>query len=156
MIKVTLKDAKTIEYEEGIKIEQIVASIGRRLQKDALVAKVNGKVLDLSNQIYDDCNLEILTFDDEEGRLALRHTSSHILAQAVKRLFPDVKLAIGPAIENGFYYDFDSEKPFTDADLELIENEMNKIVKEDYKLNKFKLPRDKAIKLMKELGKLSL
>ena len=139
MIKVTLKDAKTIEYEEGIKIEQIVASIGRRLQKDALVAKVNGKVLDLSNQIYDDCNLEILTFDDEEGRLALRHTSSHILAQAVKRLFPDVKLAIGPAIENGFYYDFDSEKPFTDADLELIENEMNKIVKEDYKLNKFKL-----------------
>lgn len=152
MIKVTLKDAKTIEYEEGIKIEQIVASIGRRLQKDALVAKVNGKVLDLSNQIYDDCNLEILTFDDEEGRLALRHTSSHILAQAVKRLFPDVKLAIGPAIENGFYYDFDSEKPFTDADLELIENEMNKIVKEDYKLNKFKLPRDKAIKLMKELG----
>jgi len=96
--------------------------------------------------------LEVLTFDDEDGRLPLRHTSSHVLAQAVKRLYPDVKLAIGPAIDNGFYYDFDSEKTFTEAELELIEKEMANIVKEDYKLERFELPREEAIKLMEEKG----
>ncbi len=152
MIKVTLKDGTIREYEKGVRIEEIVASIGSGLLKVALAAKVDGEVIDLNREIYEDCNLEILTFEDEAGRLALRHTSSHVLAQAVKRLYPDVKLAIGPAIENGFYYDFDSEKAFSDGDLELIESEMEKIIKEDYKLHRFELPREEAIKLMKEKG----
>lgn len=152
MIKVTLKDGTIKEYEKGTKIEEIVASIGSGLLRVALAAKLNGEVVDLDREINEDCNLEILTFEDEGGRLALRHTSSHVLAQAVKRLYPNVKLAIGPAIENGFYYDFDSEKTFTDADLENIEIEMGKIIKEDFRLHRFELPREEAIKLMNEKG----
>ncbi|SHJ11374.1 threonine--tRNA ligase [Lutispora thermophila] len=154
MIKITLKDGSVREYEKGIKVEDIVASIGSGLLKAALAAKVNEKICDLSNTVEEDATLEVLTFDDEEGRLSLRHTSSHILAQAVKRLYPDVKLAIGPAIENGFYYDFDSDRTFSEADLELIEKEMEKIVKEDYKLERFVLPREEAIKLMEEKGEI--
>lgn len=150
MIKVTLKDGTIREYEKGVKIEEIVASIGSGLLKAALAAKLNGEVVDLTKEIHEDCYLEVLTFDDEGGRLALRHTTSHVLAQAVKRLYPNIKLAIGPAIENGFYYDFDSDKTFTDADLENIEKEMAKIIKENYKLHRFELPREEAIKLMNE------
>lgn len=148
MIKVTLKDGTIREYEKGAKIEEIVASIGSGLLKAALAAKLNGEVVDLNKEIHEDCYLEILTFDDEGGRLALRHTTSHVLAQAVKRLYPNVKLAIGPAIENGFYYDFDSDKTFADSDLENIEIEMGKIIKEDYELQRFELTREEAIKLM--------
>lgn len=154
MIKITLKDGSVREYEKGIKVSEVVASIGPGLLKAALAAKVNGKLYELNDSIDEDAVLEVLTFDDEEGRLAFRHTSSHILAQAVKRLYPDVKLAIGPAIENGFYYDFDSDKAFTEADLEIIEKEMEKIIKEDYKIEKFVLPREEAIKFMEEKGEI--
>lgn len=152
MIKITLKDGSVREYEKGVKVEDIVASIGSGLLKAALAAKINGEIKELSDTVEEDSTLEVLTFDNEEGRLPLRHTSSHILAQAVKRLYPDVKLAIGPAIDNGFYYDFDSDRNFSESDLELIEKEMEKIVKEDYKLERFVLPREEAIKLMEEKG----
>ncbi len=152
MIKVTLKDGSVKEYQKGTTVEEIVASIGSGLLKAALAAKVNGKVVDLSSQVNEDCNLEVLTFDDNEGKLALRHTSSHILAQAVKRLYPNVKIAIGPAIEAGFYYDFDTDKPFSEEDLAAIEKEMENIVKEDLKLERFELPREEAIEMMSKLG----
>jgi len=152
MIKVTLKDGSIKEFQKGIAVGEIVASIGGGLLKAALAAKINGKVTDLSTPINEDCNLEILTFDDNEGKWALRHTSSHILAQAVKRLYPGVKLAIGPAIDTGFYYDIDSDKSFSEEDLISIEKEMEKIVKEDLKLERFELPRNEAIDLMNRMG----
>lgn len=152
MIKVTLKDGSVKEYQQGISVEDIVASIGSGLLKAALAAKVNGKVVDLSTRISEDCALEVLTFDDDNGKWALRHTGSHVLAQAVKRLFPNVKLAIGPAIDTGFYYDFDSDKPFTEEDLAAIEAEMEKIVKEDLRLERFELPRAEALALVEKAG----
>ena len=152
MIKITLKDGSVREYEKGIKVEEVIASIGSGLLKAALAAKVNGKVCELSKTLDEDCTLEVLTFDDDDGKLPLRHTSSHVLAQAVKRLYPNVKLAIGPAIDSGFYYDFDSDKAFTEPELELIEKEMANIIKEDYKLERFELPRAEAIKFMEEKG----
>ncbi|HOR86827.1 MAG TPA: threonine--tRNA ligase [Bacillota bacterium] len=152
MIKVTLKDGSIKEFQKGIAVGEIVASIGGGLLKAALAAKINGKVTDLSTPINEDCNLEILTFDDNEGKWALRHTSSHILAQAVKRLYPGVKLAIGPAIDTGFYYDIDSDKSFSEEDLISIEKEMEKIVKEDLKLERFELPRNEAIDVMSRMG----
>lgn len=152
MIKVTLKDGSVKEYQKGTTVEDIVASIGSGLLKAALAAKINGKVVDLSTPVNEDCSLEVLTFDDEQGKWALRHTSSHILAQAVKRLYPGVKLAIGPAIDTGFYYDFDSDKPFSEEDLAAIEKEMEKIVKEDLKLERFELPRKEALELMSSIG----
>jgi threonyl-tRNA synthetase len=152
MIKITLKDGSVKEYQKGITVEEVVASIGSGLLKAALAAKVNGKTVSLSHQLNEDCTLDVLTFDDAEGKWALRHTGSHTLAQAVKRLYPNVKLAIGPAIDNGFYYDFDSEKPFTEEDLVAIEKEMEKIVKEDLKLERFELPRKEALELEEKLG----
>ncbi|KUO76052.1 MAG: threonine--tRNA ligase [Clostridia bacterium BRH_c25] len=152
MIKVTLKDGSIKEYQKDTTVEEIVASIGSGLLKAAIAAKLNGNVVDLSTPVKDDCSLEVLTFDDDEGKWALRHTSSHILAQAVKILYPGVKLAIGPAIDTGFYYDFDSEKPFSDEDLAAIEKEMEKIVKEDLKLERFELPRKEALEMMSKLG----
>ncbi|HYF83086.1 MAG TPA: threonine--tRNA ligase [Clostridia bacterium] len=152
MIKVTLKDGSVKEYQKGITVEEIVASIGSGLLKAAIAAKINGKVVDLNTPVNEDCSLEVLTFDDDEGKHALRHTSSHILAQAVKRLYPGIKLAIGPAIDNGFYYDFDSDKPFSEEDLAAIEKEMENIVKEDLKLERFELPRKEAIDMMSKLG----
>ncbi len=152
MIKVTLKDGSIKEYQEGTSVEEIVASIGSGLLKASIAAKINGNVADLSTPVNEDCSLEVLTFDDDEGKRALRHTSSHILAQAVKRLYPGIKLAIGPAIEAGFYYDFDSDKPFSEEDLSAIEKEMEKIVKEDLRLERFELPRKDAIEMMSKLG----
>jgi threonyl-tRNA synthetase len=122
------------------------------LAKEAVVGTVNGKTVDLSYKIESDCELSILKFEDSEGAHAFRHTSSHIMAQAVKRLFPDTQLAIGPAIDNGFYYDFDTEHKFVPEDLERIEAEMNKIIKEDLKLERFELPREEAIEFMSQLG----
>jgi len=152
MIKVTLKDGSVKEYQKGTTVLDIVASIGSGLLKAAMAAKINGKVMDLGTPVNEDCSLEILTFDNDEGKWALRHTSAHILAQAVKRLYPDVKLAIGPAIDTGFYYDIDSDKPFSEDDLALIEKEMDKIIKEDLKLERFELPRSKALEMMSSLG----
>lgn len=152
MIKLTLKDGKVLEFESPVKVEDVAKKIGMGLYKAALAAKVDGEVVDLMKVIYKDCNLEILTFDDEDGRWALRHTASHILAQAVKRLYPNVKLAIGPAIDNGFYYDFDADFAITPDMLENIEKEMEKIIKEDLELERFALPREEAIKFMSEKG----
>lgn len=150
MIKVTLKDGKVLEFNEALKAEDVAKSIGMGLYKAALAAKINGEVKDLSTVIDSDCTLEILTADNPEGLAALRHTAAHILAQAVKRLYPDVKLAIGPAIDTGFYYDFDVDFPITPEVVEQIEKEMEKIVKEDLQLERFVLSREEAIKFMKE------
>ncbi|QNU65861.1 threonine--tRNA ligase [Ruminiclostridium herbifermentans] len=152
MIKITLKDGSTKEYQKGITIKEVAESISAGLARVALAGEVDGKVKDLGFKLEEDCNLNLLTFDDEGGRLAYRHTTSHVLAQAVKRLFPNVKLAIGPAIDNGFYYDFDTEKNYTPDDLIKIEKEMENIIKEDLQLERFTLPRDEAIKFMEEKG----
>ncbi|MDK2810495.1 MAG: threonyl-tRNA synthetase [Petroclostridium sp.] len=152
MIKVTLKDGSIKEYPKGTTVMQVAESISAGLARAALAGLVNGKVKDLSYQLEDDCEVSLLTFDDDEGKHAFRHTTSHILAQAVKRLFPQTKLAIGPSIDNGYYYDFDSDKAFTPEDLEKIEEEMRKIVKEDLELERFELPRAEAIKFMEEKG----
>jgi len=150
MVKITLKDGSIVEVEKGTKVAEIAAKLSTSLAKKALGAKINGERAELMAEVNDDCKLEILTFDDADGKWILRHTGSHILAQAVNRLYPGVKLAIGPAVDNGFYYDFDAEFSFTPEMLEKIEIEMNKIVKEDLKLERFELPRAEAIKLMQE------
>ncbi|MGI6669749.1 MAG: threonine--tRNA ligase [Acetivibrionales bacterium] len=152
MIKVTLKDGSIKEYDNGITAMEVARSLGAGLVKAALAAEVDGEVRDLSTVLDSDCSLNLLTFESEGGRHAFRHTASHILAQAVKRLYPDARLAIGPAIDNGYYYDFDVEKPFTPDDLEKIEAEMKKIIKEDYSLERFTLSREDAIRLMEEKG----
>jgi Threonyl-tRNA synthetase len=126
MIKIFLKDGKTIEVEKGSKVAEIASKLSISLGKKALGAKLNGKVVELMQAVDEECKLEILTFEDDEGKKILRHTASHILAQAVKRLYPDVKLAIGPSIDNGFYYDLDAEFSFTPELLEKIEAEMKK------------------------------
>lgn len=152
MVKITLKDGNIVEVEKGTKVVEVAAKLSTSLAKKALGARINGEKAELMTQVNEDCKLEILTFEDADGKWILRHTASHILAQAVKRLYPEVKLAIGPAVDNGFYYDFDAEFSFTPEMLEKIEAEMNKIVKEDLKLERFELPRAEAIKLMQEKG----
>jgi threonyl-tRNA synthetase len=152
MVKVTLKDGKVMEFEKGTKVSEIAMKISPALYKKALAAMVDGERADLMREINEDCTLEILSFNDEDGRWALRHTGAHILAQAVKRLYPEAKLAIGPAIDTGFYYDFDVDFTFTPEIMEKVEKEMQKIIKEDLKLERFELPRNEAIKYMKEKG----
>ncbi len=152
MIKVTLKDGIVKEFENGISAADAAKSLGMELYKSACVCKVDGEVKDLRTTLENDCALEILTFDSNEGKKAFWHTTSHILAQAVKRLFPNAKFAIGPAIDSGFYYDFDVEKPFSPDDLEKITAEMKKIVKEKLAVERFLLPPDEAIKLLEEMG----
>ncbi len=151
MLKVTLKDGSKLEVNEGESILDVAKRISEGLARNATCGEVDGKVKDLRYELQKDCNLVIHTFqeDDLEGKKAYWHTTSHIMAQAVKRLFPDVKIAIGPAIDDGFYYDFDVEKPFTDEDKAKIEEEMKKIIKEDLKIERFSLPREEALKLMK-------
>lgn len=150
MVKITLKDKSVMEIENGASVYDAAKKISDGLARAALGARVDGEVKELTFKLEKDAELEILTFDDNDGRHILRHTASHVMAQAVKRLFPEVKLAIGPAIDNGFYYDFDYDKGFTPDDLAKIEAEMNKIVKENYKLERFELPRKEAIEFMKE------
>ena len=150
MINVTLKDGSSKQYPEGITVKEVAESISAGLARVALAAEIDGEVKDLSTALEKDCTLNLLTFDSEGGKHAFRHTASHILAQAVKRLFPGAKLAIGPAIENGFYYDFDVDTPFTREDLDKIEKEMENIVKEDLQLERFTLPREEAIRFMEE------
>ena len=151
MIKIELKDGSIKEIESGKSIFEIAKSISEGLARVATAGKVNGEVKDLRTIINEDCRLEILTFDScIDGKKAYWHTTSHIMAQAIKRLFPEVKLAIGPAIDEGFYYDFDTEKPFTDEDKEKIEQEMKKIIKEDLAIERFSLPKKEALELMKD------
>lgn len=152
MINVTLKGGVVREYENGTSVLEIAKSLGAGLYKSACLAKVDAQVCDLRTVLDKDCEVEILTFDDEEGKKTFRHTCSHVLAQAVKRLYPETKLAIGPAVDAGFYYDFDSPVNFTPEILEKIEAEMKKIVKEGLVLEKFELEPDEAIALMESRG----
>ena len=152
MIEITLKGSAVKTYDAPVTAAEVAKDIGMGLYKSACVARVDGAVCDLRTELTKNCTLEILTFDDEDGKRTFRHTASHILAQAVKRLYPDVKLAIGPAVDNGFYYDFDSDVNFTPEILEKIEAEMKKIVKEDLPLEKFELPPEEATALMTEKG----
>ena len=154
MIKVTLKGDVIKEYEAGTTIAEIAKSIGMGLYKSACGGKIDGNYCDLRTPVNSDCALEIVTFDEIEGKKTFWHTASHIMAQAVKRLYPDTKLAIGPSVDNGFYYDFDSEVSFTPEILEKIEAEMKKIVKEDLPLEKFELSPADALKMMEEKGEI--
>ena len=150
MIKVTLKDGSVKEFPAGISAYEAAKEISMGLARSACAAKINGKNADLRDTLNEDCELEILTFDDEYGKWTFRHTASHIMAQAVKRLYPDAKLAIGPAVDDGFYYDFDVETKFTLEDLAKIEAEMKKIVKEDIKLERSYKSRNETVEFFKE------
>ena len=151
MIKIKLKDNSELEVEEGLSVIEIAKKISEGLARMATCAEIDGEVVDLRTIVEKDCTLNILTFESSlNGKKAYWHTTSHIMAQAIKRLYPEIKLAIGPSIDNGFYYDFDTEKPFTPEMLEAIEKEMKKIIKEDLPLERFELPRKEAIKFMEE------
>lgn len=152
MVKLKLKDGSIMEVEKGSSILDVAKKISEGLARIATCGEINGKVEDLRYEINEDCELVIHTFqdDDLEGKKAYWHTTSHIMAQAIKRLYGDVKLTIGPAIENGFYYDFDTEKHFSEEDFEKIEEEMKKIIKEDLPIERYSLSREEAIKFMKE------
>lgn len=147
---ITLKDGTVKEYPSAISAADITKDISMGLYRNACSCKINGAVKDLRTVVDSDCSFEVLTFDDEDGKKTFNHTASHIMAQAVKRLYPDAKLTIGPAITDGFYYDFDVEKPFSPEDLEKIEVEMKKIVKENPAIERFELPPADAIQLMEE------
>lgn len=149
-MKITLKDSSVKQYDSAMTAADIAKDISMGLYRNACACRIDGEVKDLRTVIDSDCALEILTFDDEDGKRAFNHTASHIMAQAVKRLYPDVKLTIGPAIHDGFYYDFDVETPFSPDDLEKIEAEMKKIVKEGFTLERFELSPEEAIKLMED------
>ena len=150
MIKITLKDNSVLEVEENLSVLEIAKKISEGLARVATAAEINGEVVDLRTIVNKDCSLNILTFEsDLNGKKAYWHTTSHIMAQAIKRLYPEIKLAIGPSIDNGFYYDFDTEVAFTPEMLEAIEAEMRKIIKEDLSIERFELPRAEAIELMK-------
>ncbi|MBT3320012.1 MAG: threonine--tRNA ligase [Clostridia bacterium] len=149
-MNITLFDGSVKEFENGMNALQIAKALSQGLGKKALAAKINGEVVDLSTIIDKDCSLEILTFDEPEGKKALWHTASHVMAQAVQRLFPDAKLAIGPAIDTGFYYDFDVARPFVAEDLVKIEKEMKRIVAQNIPLERFELSRADALELVKD------
>lgn len=148
MIKVDLKGSEK-EFESGVSVAEVAKSIGMGLYKSACAAKVNGEVCDLRTVLNEDCKVEILTFDDKEGKKAYWHTASHIMAQAVNRLYPCTKFAIGPAVDNGFYYDMELPQAITNDDLAKIEAEMKKIIKEDIEIERFELPVAEALALMK-------
>ena len=151
MIKVSLKN-DVREFESGVSVLDVAKSISEGLARSIVAAEVDGEVVGLDTVLDKDCAVNLLKFEDKEGREVFRHTSSHILAQAIKRLYPEAKLAIGPAIDNGFYYDIDLEHSLVPEDLEALEKEMKKIAKEDLKIERFELPREEAIKLMQEKG----
>ena len=148
-MKITLKDGSVKEYSEAKSIYDIAKDISEGLARVACAGELNGEIVDLRTMVDGDCNLNIVTASDEEGLRVIRHTASHILAEAVKRLFPDAKVTIGPAIDDGFYYDFDAE-PFSREDLDNLEAEMKKIIKEGHEITRFTLPREEAIKFMQE------
>ena len=149
-MKITLKDGSSKEYAQSMSVIDIAKDISEGLARVATAGEVDGEVVDLRTVIDKDCELNILTFNDEKGKGAFRHTTSHIMAQAIKRLYPDTKLAIGPSIEDGFYYDIDRETPLITEDLEKIEAEMKKIVKEDLPIKQYTMPRAEAIAYFKE------
>ncbi len=149
-MKITLKDGVIKEFDRPVSVLEIAQSISEGLARNACAGIVNGEEKDLRFVVEDDAEVSIATFDDELGKKAFRHTASHIMAQAIKRLYPDVKLAIGPSIAEGFYYDFDREKAFTPEELEAIEKEMKAIVKENLPIERFELPREEAIRFMQE------
>ena len=148
-MKITLKDGSSKEYSEAKSVYDIAKDISEGLARVACAGEVDGEVVDLRTVIDHDCALNILTPNDKEGLRVIRHTASHVLAEAVKRLFPEAKVTIGPAIDDGFYYDFDAQ-PFSRDDLDKLEAEMKKIIKEGHELKRFTLPRQEAIQLMKE------
>ena len=150
MVKVTLKGDVVKEYEAGTSIAEIAKDLGMGLYKAACAGKINGKAVDLRTPVTEDCSVEICTFDSPEGKHAYWHTSAHILAQAVQHLFPDAKFGIGPAIDNGFYYDMDLPRNLTPEDFEAIEAEMKKIIKADIPLNRRVIPASEALAFMKE------
>lgn len=150
-MKITLKDGSVKEYDGAKSVYEIAADISGGLARAACAGEVNGKIVDLRTILDQDCMLNIVTANDPEGLQVVRHTCSHVMAQAVKRIFPDAKLAIGPSIDTGYYYDFE-HAPFTREDLDQIEAEMKKIIKEGNQLERFTLPREEAIRLMEEKG----
>lgn len=150
-MKITLKDGSVKEYEQPMSVYEIAADLSEGLARAACAGEVNGSVVDLRTVIDSDASLNIVTANDAEGLKVIRHTASHVLAEAVKRLFPEAKVTIGPAIEDGFYYDFDAE-PFSREDLDRLEDEMKKIIKEGHELTRFTLPREEAVKFMQEKG----
>ena len=152
MIKVKLMDGSMKEIEDGSNGYSLATSISRKLAKEAVAAKVNGKLVDLSHELNENDQVEIITVDSEEGIEIIRHSTAHVMAQAVKRIYGNVKLAIGPTVKNGFYYDFDLDTPLTHDDIEKIEEEMNKIINEDLKFKRKDVSREEALKLMSEKG----
>ena len=150
-MKITLKDGSVKEYSEAKSVFEIAKDISEGLARAACAGELNGEIVDLRTIINEDADLNIITNNDPEGLKVIRHTTAHVLAEAVKRLFEDVKVTIGPAIEDGFYYDFDA-KPFSREDLDKIEAEMKKIIKEGHEMKRFTLPKDEAIQFMKEKG----
>lgn len=150
-MKITLKDGSCKEYSEAKSVYEIAKDISEGLARVACAGEVDGKIVDLRTNLHKDCTLNIVTASDKEGLTVIRHTASHIMAEAVKRLFPDAKVTIGPAIEDGFYYDFDAQ-PFSREDLDKIEAEMKKIIKEGHEITRFTLPREEAIKYMEDRG----
>ena len=148
-MKITLKDGSVKEYLQAMTVIDIAKDLSEGLARVACAGEIDGKVVDLRTVVDKDCSLSILTFDDENGKKAYRHTASHVVAEAVKRLYPNAKVAIGPAIDEGFYYDFDTP-PFTREDLDRIEEEVKKIIKEGHELKRYTLPRAEAIRFMQE------
>ena len=138
-MKITLKDGSVKEYEASMSVIEIAKDISEGLARAACAGEINGEVVDLRTEVSEDCELNILTANDKEGLQVVRHTASHVMAEAVKRLFPEAKLAIGPSIDTGYYYDFEHE-PFSREDLDKIEAEMKKIIKEGHELKRFTLP----------------
>mgnify|MGYP003304138296 CR=1 FL=1 len=153
-MKITLKDGSVKEYAEAKTVLEIAADLSEGLARVACAGEIDGQRVDLRTVVDSDCNLSILTFEDKGGRDAFRHTASHIMAQAIKRLYPEAKLAIGPSVDDGFYYDIDCEDAISSDDFEKIEAEMKKIVKEDIELEKFLVEPQEAIKLMEEKGEI--
>ena len=150
-MKITLKDGSVKEYSEAKSVYEIAKDISEGLARVACAGEVNGEIVDLRTELSSDCNLNIVTASDPEGLKVIRHTASHVLAEAVKRLFPNAKITIGPAIDDGFYYDFEAD-PFSREDLDRLEAEMKKIIKEGHEITRFTLPREEAIKFMQEKG----
>ena len=151
-IKVTLPDGNAREYPAGISLMEIAKDISSRLAREALAAKVDGQLADMGCSLDGDAAVAFLTFDDEEGRQVYRHSTSHVMAQAAQKLFPGTKLAIGPAIADGFYYDFDTREPFVPEDLARIEKEMEAIIKADLPFERSALSRPEALAMFKKAG----
>ena len=151
-MKITLKDGSVMEMESGVSVGEVASAISEGLFRNAVCGKVNGELVDLSVKLDSDCDLEIVTLKDKEGLDVYRHTTSHILAQAVKNIFPTSKLAIGPTIENGFYYDIEFKTPITQQDLQKIENEMKEIIKGDFPIERIVYTKKEALKIFKDFS----